>query len=438
MSEKDLFRIGVIGRVLDGKMTAKQAADAQVVSVRQARRQIRTFRTKGAEGLIHGNRGRISPRRIPEDVRQRVCALLEGDYADYNTSHLRDELGTEHEITVSYAWLYRLRAEIGQVSPRKHKVSTHRKRRERAAREGQLVQVDGSPHRWLEDRGPELTLIAFVDDATGKLLGAIFREEEDTMGYMLVLHAVCRCEGIPQALYTDHHMIFESPKKATLEQKLRGEEPLSHFGRTLARLAISRIPAQSPQAKGRVERLFGTLQDRLVKELRRRGACTISEANHVLTQYLPKFNRRFARPPAVAEPAFSAWPKGLSPRHVFACHYDRTVANDNTISFGGLRLPIPPGPHRRTYARAHVDVYLHYSGTLTIEHEGVRLASFAHDPQAPVRVDHFVPAEPIHYAPTPMPEPEASDPPSSKARTPVKPAADHPWRKSFKSAPDPR
>ena len=142
----------------------------------------------------------------------------------------------------------------------------------------------------------------------------------------------------------------------------------------------------------RGERLFGTLQDRLVKELRRYHVSSLAQANRVLARYIPKYNQRFGRQPASPEPAFSPWPQELLPDHVFACHYKRTVANDNTISFGGLPLPIPPGSDRRNHVRARVDVYLHYSGTLTVEHEGARLARFHHDSSRPVRVDHFTPA----------------------------------------------
>jgi len=430
MSEKDLYRIDVLTRVVDGKVRVQQAAEEERVSVRQVRRQLRILRTEGAEGLIHGNRGRVSPRRLPEALRERVCALLREEYADYNTSHVRDELESEHGIRVSYATLYRWRQGLGQRSPRRHKVAAHRRRRERAAREGQFVQIDGSAHLWLEGRGPELTLIAFVDDATGKVLGALFREEEDTMGYMEVLHRVCRRYGLPVALYSDRHTIFQSPQKATLEEKLAGKIPLSHFGETLHLLGISRIAAQSPQAKGRVERLFGTLQDRLVKELRRADARTVSEANRVLAAYLPKFNTRFARPPADPRPAYSPWPRHLSPQHVFACHYTRTVTNDSTISFFGLRLPIQPTSQRRNWMRAQVDVYLHYAGRLFVEYRSQRIASFTHDPAVSIRVDRFVPAEPIAYAPTLIAKPPVTEKPSPVERPPTIPAADHPWRHS--------
>lgn len=438
MSQKDLLRISVIGRVIAGTTSAKEAASAQGVSLRQVRRQIRTFREKGAEGLVHGNRGSASLRRTPEKVRSQALSLMETKYADYNTSHIRDELAREHGICLSYATVARLRAELGQPSPRKHRVPQHRQRRQRAEREGQLVQVDGSDHNWLEGRGPRLTLIAFVDDATGKILGGLFRAEEDAMGYMQVLDAVCQTYGLPQALYSDRHTIFQSPKQATLEQKLAGEQPLSHFGRTLHLLGITRIAAQSPQAKGRVERVFGTLQDRLVKELRSCAACSLEDANRTLALYIPRYNQRFGRAPAHPEPAFSPWPAGLCPERVFACHYQRTVANDNTVAFDGIQLPIPPSASRRHYARARVDLYLHYRGSLSVEYAGVQIACFDHDPSRPIRLGHFVPAQPIVYAPTLTPQREAPAEPEPKARPVIKPAADHPWRRSPISTPNPR
>lgn len=164
----------------------------------------------------------------------------------------------------------------------------------------------------------------------------------------------------------------------------------------------------------------------------------MEEANRVLARYIPKYNQRFGREPTLSETAFSPWPRELSPRRVFACHYRRTVSNDNTISFGGLRLPIPPGPDRRHHVRAKVDVYLHYTGTLTVEHQGAQLARFRHDPNQPVRVGHFVPALPIQYEPTVTPQREPLPEPAPKSRTPVKPAANHPWRRIPISTPNPR
>ena len=428
MSERDILKIDVVERYMQGIVTAKEAAGELAVSERQMRRYVSASRMKGARGLLHGNRGKPCPWRISEDVRGRILSLMVDEYAEYNTSHIRDELEEEHGITLSYSSVWRLRRELGQSSPKKHRVKQHRARRNPAPREGQLVQVDGSKHIWLKEHGLSFVLIAFLDDATGKILGAVFREAEDAMGYLEVLDQVCHRYGIPQALYTDRHTIFQSPQKPTALQKARHEEPLTQVGTALARLGIRHITAQSPQAKGRVERLFGTLQDRLLNALRHQGVTTMAEANQFLKHFIPKHNRRFGREAANPEPAFSRWPEGLSAEHVFAAHYTRTVGNDNTVSLGGVKLPIPPGDRRRTYARATVDLYMHYKGTLTLEYQGECLVRYRHDPTIPIRLDHFVPAEPIAYAPTPELDPADLKECETIRRQPIKPDEFHPWR----------
>ncbi len=429
MTDRDVLKVDVVNRYLDGKVTGPEAADELAISERQFRRYVSASRLKGAKGLLHGNRGKPSRRRIPDSVRKRVMELMLNEYREYNTSHIRDALEEEHDITLSYSCVWRIRSELQQATPKKHRVQTHRVRRAPAEREGQLVQVDGSTHVWLKDQGLSFTLIAFLDDATGKILGAVFREQEDAMGYIQVLHKVCETYGVPQALYADRHTIFQSPKKLTALQKARHEEPLTQVGVVLASLGIRRIAAQTPQAKGRVERLFGTLQDRLVNELCRHKIANMADANAFLPAFIRRYNARFQRAPADPSPAFSAWPEGLSPQHVFSCHYTRVVANDNTVSFGGLKLPIPGNERRRTYARATADLYLHYTGTLTIEHEGQRLARYKHDPASPVRLDHFVPAEPIVYSPTPEPEPVETPLVEAPPRAVTKPDEFHPWRR---------
>jgi len=430
MTERDIVRMNVVGRYLDKKVTAPEAAEELTVSERQFRRYVSAYRMKGAIGLLHGNRGKPSPRRIPDSVRKHVGELMLDQYREYNTSHIRDVLEEEHDINHSYSWVWRLRSELKQATPKKHRVKTHRTRRAPAEREGHLVQVDGSTHAWLKEQGLSFTLIAFLDDATGKILGAVFREAEDAVGYIQVLHHVCDTYGVPQALYADRHTIFQSPKKLTVLEKARHQEPLTQVGQVLASLGIRRIAAQSPQAKGRVERLFGTLQDRLVNELRHHGVTTMADANVFLTDFIRRYNAHFQRPAADPTAAFSTWPEGLSPQHVFACHYTRVVGNDNTVSFGGLKLPIPPGERRRTYARAKVDLYLHYQGTLTIEYQDRRLVRYQHDPAVPVRLDHFVPAEPIVYSSTPAPEPPETPNRDPEIRSVTRPDAFHPWRRT--------
>ena len=432
VTDKDWLRIDLIQQAASGQLTASQAAQGLGVSVRQVRRLIATLREEGSEGLLHGNRGKVSPARTPPETREEVIRLLQTEYADYSTAQARDDLEEFHQITLSYSTLSRLRQEAGLRSPRRHRTPTHRHRRERAEREGLLLQADGSPRDWLEGRGPRLTLIAYVDDASGQIAGAIFREQEDAVGYLQVLQAICTAWGVPQTLYTDRHTLFGPPPEATLSQKLRGEVPQAHVARILEALGIVRIPAHSPQAKGRVERLFGTLQDRLTKELRRVGAATLPEANAALAVYLPRYNARFGRTPRESESAYRSWPQGLLVERVFSFHHTRTVNLDNTIAFGGLRLPLPPSPTRRHYARAQVEVEIRLDGQLDVYYQGERIASFRHAPDVPVRVDHFTPAEPLVYAPTELPEAERDggreQAPTEKQ--PHKPAPDHPWRRS--------
>ena len=400
VTERDWLRIDLVRQAAEGTMSALQVGNALTLSVRQVRRLISTFRQKGAEGLIHGNRGKASARRLSEEIKGKVIELLGTEYADYNTAQARDDLARFQGIELSYSTLYRWRKEAGLGSPRHRRVAAHRTRRERAAQEGLLLQADGSIHAWLEERGPRLDLIIYVDDATSKIVDATFREQEDIVGYLLVLQRICATQGIPSTLYTDRHMLFgPEPDKAN-RQRPPARQSTSHFLRVLNTLGMQRIAARSPQAKGRVERCFGTLQDRLVKELRRCNACTLDEANQVLADYLPYYNSRFAQLAAAPQLAYRPWPSGLNPDHVFCFHYARTVAHDNTVAFAGLHLQLPPGAFHRHDTRTRAELLMQLDGRLDVYYQQELLASFAHAADIPVRSNKFVPAIPIAYAPT--------------------------------------
>jgi hypothetical protein len=258
-------------------------------------------------------------------------------------------------------------------------------------------------------------------------LGARFREEEDAAGYFLGLQDICLRAGMPAAVYADRHTIFQSPTKATLEQELAGEQPKSQYGRLLDELGIQLIAAQSPQAKGRVERLWGTLQDRLVKALRKAQANNLEQANQVLKSFLPKFNTRFQVAPAQIQSGYLPWPKEYRAKDFFCFKHTRTVTNDNTFPFDGHRFQIPPGPKRRSYAQAKVDVRQHLDGQLEVLYQGQSLVTFTPADQRAVRVEKFSPAA-GQEAPEKIPEtpPGLKQP---KERKPYKPAEEHPWRK---------
>lgn len=218
------------------------------------------------------------------------------------------------------------------------------------------MQIDGSDHDWLEGRGPRLTLVAAIDDATGEIPATLFREQEDAAGYFLLLRKIVEGPGVPMALYADRHTIFRSPKKPTLQQELAEEAPKSQFGRLVDELGIELIPSFSPQARGRVERLFETLQDRLVKELGLENVGSLDEANGFLETFLSRYNACFTQDPAEPVSAYLPLPEDLDLEAAFSFKHQRTVRNDNTISFSGHALQIPPDEHRGNYARCRVDV----------------------------------------------------------------------------------
>lgn len=424
----EIKRMHILQKIVEQHMTASQASELLGLSLRQVRRLIAKYRQQGASGVVHGNRGRAPSNRIKQDVQSKILELAENEYRDYNDCHFTDELAEKHGIQLSRSSVRRIRRQAKLKSPRKRRPPRYRSRRKRREQAGMLLQTDGSRHNWLEGRGPWLTLIAYIDDATNEVSGAVFRDEEDAAGYFLGLQEICLQKGIPGAIYADQHTIFQSPSKATLEQELAGEQPRSQFGRLLAELGIELIIARSPQAKGRIERLWGTFQDRLVKALREAGASNREDANQVLKDFLPRFNRRFQVKPAQEGTAYVPWPKQFKDKDYFCFKHTRTVTKDNTITFDGHRLQIPPGANRISYAKAKVEVQQHLDGRLEIHYQGMRLATFQPADASPVRVNRFTPS-PTEVIPDKLIQPKTAAKPDG--RKPFKPAANHPWRKPF-------
>jgi hypothetical protein len=270
-------------------------------------------------------------------------------------------------------------------------------------------------------------LAGAIDDATGEVVGALFREQEDAAGYFLLVRQISESHGVPLAVYADRHTIFQNPVKASLEQELLGLLPQSQFARLLGELQIELIAAHSPQAKGRVERLWQTLQDRLVKELRQAGAATLAQANQVLATYLPKFNQRFQIAPAQPESAFRPRPAQLDLEASFSFHYQRKVANDHTISLDGHKLQLPSLAHGRSYAKATVDLQHRLDGRLAVLHQGQLLIVFEPADATPPRVERFNP----QTSPSPFIKERVSvpAPPTAPSSPASKPAANHPWRR---------
>jgi len=280
-------------------------------------------------------------------------------------------------------------------------------------------------------------VIASIDDATGKVPFALFREEEDAQGYFLLLREIVRRKGIPLAIYHDRHGIFERSSLGgpeTLEEQLLGKEPTTQFGRLLQELAIESIAARSPQAKGRVERLFGTFQDRLVSELRLAGAKTLEEANRVLKAFLPRFNRKFAVSPAEEGVAYRPVPTDLILNEVFCFKYYRTVGADNVVTLGAHRVQIYPCNGRQNYHRARVEIQERMDGSLAVYYQGKCLATKPAPAETPVlRVQRRGRPASQESLPKPSsPLPPEKKPILKKKRVRPKPGPDHPWRRDFK------
>jgi transposase len=361
----------ILSQLLAGKITTKEAAASLSLSVRWVERMRPAFREQGPAALVHGNTGRSPRNALPPEFRQMIQALARDTYAGLNFQHFTEKLGEVEGIQVSPRSVHRICREADITPPRPQKRrSVHRRRRPRCARAGELLQLDGSPHDWLEGRGPRLTLITHIDDATS-FKWASFREGEDLEGYMRVFQTVVEERGIPGAIYSDRTVIVAGASRRFKPHQDRPDIP-SQFRRALDELGVAVILANSPQAKGRVERSHGVDQDRLVSELRLAGAGTLEQANTVLVKHLQDVNRRFGVPPKDPTPAWRPRPS-TDLREIFCLKEQRVVAKDNTVRVFGDIIDIPPGPHRRSYADTRVLVHRRYDRTVGIFLDGVRI-----------------------------------------------------------------
>ncbi len=328
MNQQEQARIKVLNSVLEYHLPIAQAAEIMGVSERHAKRLLAAYRRDGAAALAHGNRGRRPHNAVPEDAAAAVVKLARDGYARANHSHFTELLREREGIDLSRPTVRRILMKAGIGSPRSRRSQQHRFRRKRMPQEGMLIQVDGSPHPWLEERGDKFVLLLAVDDATGTVAQAIFHPSEDTRGYLVLLEGLVRQWGIPLALYSDRHAAF---KYNARQGPVLYES--TQFARVMWELGIRQIFAMSPQAKGRVERMASTFQDRLVTELRLAGATTMEEANAVLQEYLPRFNARFAVAAEQTEKAYRAVPADLDLTETVSIRHTRKVARDNTVKY---------------------------------------------------------------------------------------------------------
>jgi transposase len=402
-----------------------EAAQILHLSERHSRRLLVRLEQEGAAGFMHGNRGRPPPWRISEELRLRVSELGGGRYAACNDTHLQELLLRDEGILLSRSSVRRIRRQAGQKPKQRHRPPRHRSRRERRPQEGMLHQLDGSDHRWFGPDLPACSLLGAIDDATGKVPAAVFREQEDAQGYFLLLKQVFKRCGLPWEVYHDRHSIFENHNKKpwTLAEELQGRREPTQFGRALQELGIGSIASYSPEARGRIERLWRTFQDRLVVELELAGVKDIRAANRFLPGFLRRFNARFAVEAEEPGLAYRPLDPGLDLDRILSFRYERVVARDNTVRLEERLIQVPPGPKRRSYFAAHVWVHELLDGSLGVWYQDRWIArSTARGDSPTVRARK-------RRAQRPGAQPPARQPLPLPATNESKTEAPHPWRR---------
>jgi len=414
MSEQELRRAEVLSRVKAGEWKVVDAAELMRLSYRQAKRLWERYREEGAKGLQHGNAGRRSNRAKAAEFREQVVERVRRKYGGEPGERFGPTLAAEHlesdeGLPVDHETLRRWMLAEGLWS-RQRKRKQHRRRRERKEHLGELVQLDGSFHEWLEGSGEKQCLMNMVDDATGKTLSQL-QEQETTWAAADVLRAWVEKYGIPHGLYTDWKNVYL--REPTAKERLRGEEPLTQFGRMCRKLGTKIMGASSPQAKGRVERSHGTQQDRLIKKLRLYQIRTMEEANRYLRQhYLPDHNRRFSREPASAEDYHRKRPSKAELDAIFRLEEPRVISNDWVVQYQGRFLQIER-ESRYAPAGSKVMVSEGRNGGLQIWYR----------------------SRPVKWRELPGPAPRPESRPRAKGRalevrrSVHQPAGTHPWKK---------
>lgn len=415
MSSKELHRVEVLARVKSGEAKLTEAAELLRISYRQTKRIWKRYRKEGAAGIRHRLAGQRSNRAKPEKVRRKVLKLVRQKYSGaagerfgptLAAEHLANEDGIEIGAETLRRWMLAER-----LWSRERKRKPYLQRRERRKHFGELVQLDGSFHEWLEERGPRGCLMNMVDDATGTTL-ALFSDQETTWSAVAILRAWMNRYGVPRALYTDWKNVYK--RKPTEKEIQAGTTPApSQFGRMCARLGIEIIAAHSPQAKGRVERNHGTHQDRLVKKLRRKKTANYEAANAFMVEYLAEHNERFAHEPAEAADYHGKAPSARDLKQIFRLKHERTISNDWVVQHDTRLYQLERQSQNYAPVKAKVTVYESQDGTLEIEYRG----------------------RPLAYREIAA-RPERKPTIAAKARQPnhgTTPAPNHPWKQNYRN-----
>lgn len=398
MSQRELRRLHIIHNAIEGLLKQKEAAGLLSLSDRQIRRLIKKVEEEGDAGIIHKSRGRPSNRRLPKKIKDKAIELYRQKYVGFGPLLTSEKLLEQDGITVNDETLRKWLIESGDWK-KTRKGRKHRQWRPRKHHFGEMIQIDGSHHDWFEGRGSECVLMGYIDDATGKVF-ARFYNYEGTKPAFDSFKRYARKYGIPQKAYLDKHTTYKSPKKAAFP--LYDEKPLSQFERAMKELGVDVIHAHSPQAKGRIERLFRTFQDRVVKEMRLRGIKTVEEANKFLAEYLPRHNRKFTVKPKEGIDLHRKIPLGLNLDSILCVKEGRVLRNDFTISYKGKLYQIT-----ESIKAEKVTVQERINGKMLIIHNGA-----------------FVEFKEI----TERPE-KQKKPSEVKKQITGSPPLDHPWRK---------
>ena len=404
MSQEELKRLHVIHKVVDKKLKQVDAADILGLVDRQIRRIVKRVCREGDKGVIHKSRGQPSNRALPKPLKDKVIKLYRQKYQDFGPKFANEKLFEIDKIKIGNQTLRNWLIEDGawQIT---HKHRKHCQWRERKHHFGEMVQVDGSHHRWFEERGPECVLMGYIDDATN-ISFAKFYTHEGTFPAMDSFKRYIKKYGIPLSIYLDKHSTYKSTAKLSIEDELNSREPLSHFERALKELGVEVMHAHSPQAKGRIERLFKTLQDRLIRDMRLRKIKTISQANEFLGWYLSAHNKRFAIKPIEKVNFHRALPQNVDLDKILCVKTDRALRNDFTIAhFKKLYQVLDRVNVKRVTVEERIN------GEMLITHKGKTLKY-----------------KPITQRTMPVKE-KSKKPYVFKLRKAPIPSKDHPWRK---------
>ena len=414
MSHKEADRLGVIRQVAEKQLRQKEAARQLDLSVRQIRRLVQRYRAEGPAGLVSRRRGKRPNNRINDALRQQILSLVRSRYADFGPTLACEKLAEYHDRKVSVETLRQWMIADGLWKPKARKQARIHQRRPRRPCRGELVQIDGSPHDWFEDRGPRCTLIVFIDDATSELMALRFAPAETTQAYMETLDGYLQQHGRPVALYSDKHSIFR-----VNHPDHEGE--LTQFTRALKTLDIEPIHANSPQAKGRVERANQTLQDRLVKELRLRGISDIESANAFLPEFIKGYNQRFAVPPQNPTDAHRPLLHSIEELALILClHHSRTLSKNLTFQFKNREYQLQGQGKGYRLRGARVTLCEAFDGTVTVLHAGHTLDyRILATGEPPIPLDD---EKSLHHS---VDQAKARQ----QAKPKYKPPVDHPWRR---------